>query len=160
MFSCKVAQIKNVILWGNHSRKQYCDISNVQIEGFDEDYVREKLKQLDFHEIEKIMYERGGFILEKANGNAYISATKAIIDHLRDWFKGSDRTVSMGVVMGENLYGIPAGLCFSLPTVCVGNGEYKVIGDMELNEYQRRRIDESREELLKERGMVQKFLLQ
>ncbi len=29
------------------------------------------------------MYERGGFIQEKTKGNAYISATKAIVDHLK-----------------------------------------------------------------------------
>jgi len=51
--------------------------------------------------LEKIMYERGGFILEKANGNVHISATKAIFDHLREWFIGSERIVSMGVVLSS-----------------------------------------------------------
>lgn len=70
------------------------------------------------------MYERGGFILEKSNGNVYISATKAIIDHLRDLYIGSDRIVSMGVILDEEKYGVPPGLCFSFPTQCIGGGEF------------------------------------
>jgi malate/lactate dehydrogenase len=65
--------------------------------------------------------------LEKANGNVYISATKAIIDHLREWFQGSDKTVSMGVVLSTEKFGIPAGLCYSLPTRCLGKGDYQII---------------------------------
>lgn len=61
----------------------------------------EKMKKLDIQALEKEMYERGGFIHEKSSGNAYISATKAIIDHLRDWFGGSHMFVSMGVVLKE-----------------------------------------------------------
>lgn len=59
------------------------------------------MKQLDLPSVQKTMYERGGFILEKSNGNAHISATKAILDHLKDWYQGSDRIVSMGVVLED-----------------------------------------------------------
>jgi malate/lactate dehydrogenase len=104
------------------------------------------------------MYERGGFILEKSNGNAYISATKAIIDHLRDWFLGSDRIVSMGVVLKTEKYGVPKDLCFSLPTRCLGGGEYKIIDDLELFEVHQKRIAENRDELLKEKALVESYL--
>lgn len=80
------------------------------------------------------MYERGGFIQEKTKGNAYISSTKAIADHLRDWFQGSDRPVSMGVIVPQNMYNVPSGLCFSMPTYCLGGGEFKVIEDIKLSE--------------------------
>jgi hypothetical protein len=35
------------------------------------------------------MYDRGGFMLSKQGGNTFLSATKAIIDHLTDWYQGS-----------------------------------------------------------------------
>lgn len=111
-----------MVLWGNHSRKQYCDVNNVEVEGLEQAYVREKVKELDLQRVEKIMYERGGFILEKASGNVYLSATKAIIDHLKEWFQGTDRIVSMGVVLQTECFGVPAGMCFSLPTRCPGSG--------------------------------------
>jgi hypothetical protein len=53
------------------------------------------------------MYERGGFILKKSNENVHISATKAIIDHLKDWLMGSNKTVSMGVIVDNDTYGLP-----------------------------------------------------
>ena len=45
------------------------------------------------------------------------SAACATIDHLMDWYVGTEKIVSMGVrSCGE--YGIPAGLWTSLPVRC------------------------------------------
>jgi malate/lactate dehydrogenase len=107
--------------------------------------IEEKLKNLDIDLMEKEMYERGGFIQEKTKGNAYISATKAICDHLRDWFQGSDRPVSMGVIVPSTMYSVSAGLCFSMPTVCTGGGQYYVIENIKLNEEQVKRFAENQD---------------
>lgn len=88
-----------MVLWGNHSRKQYLDVNYMVIDGYSHEYITEKVKELNLPKLEKIMYERGGFILKKDSGNVYLSVTKAIIDHLREWFQGSDKTVSMAVVL-------------------------------------------------------------
>ena len=71
-------------------------------------------------------------MLSKEGGNTFLSATKAIIDHLTDWYQGSERIVSMSVVLGENTYGLRKGICFSLPVLCKGNGDYKVVDWFEL----------------------------
>lgn len=102
----------------------------MEVEGLSKEVVAEKMKSIDIANLEKNMYERGGFIQEKTKGNAYISATKAITDHLRDWFQGSHHAVSMGVVLSSQKYGVHEGLCFSMPTRCVGGGEYKIIEDL------------------------------
>lgn len=79
---------------------------------------------MDTAALEKEMYERGCFIQEKTKGNAHLSATKAITDHLKEWFQGSDRTTSMGVVLNTEKYGVTERLCFSMPTRCLGGGKY------------------------------------
>lgn len=61
-------------------------------------------------------------MLSKQGGNTFLSATKAIIDHLTDWFQGSQRVVSMGVIVKEDVYGLTKGTCFSLPCLCSGMG--------------------------------------
>lgn len=33
LFDCKMSQIKNAIVWGNHSKKQFCDLTQIEIEG-------------------------------------------------------------------------------------------------------------------------------
>ena len=52
------------------------------------------------------MYDRGGFIVSKQGGNTFLSATKAIIDHLTEWFKGSEKILSMGVIVNKQIYGL------------------------------------------------------
>ena len=116
------------------------DASHVEVDDMPLEEVAEKMKSFDVSILEKEMYERGGFIHEKSKGNAYISATKAIVDHLKDWFGGSHRVVSMGVVLKTEKYGIPPGLCFSMPTTCVGGGEFKIIESLQLNEDQKKRM--------------------
>lgn len=63
----------------------------------------------------------------------YLSVSKAIIDHLRDWFLNKDKVISMGVIPSKSIYGIPSDLCFSLPCYCEGDGNYRVLDDLNLN---------------------------
>lgn len=54
--------------------------------------------------------------------SSVFSAANAVVDHLRDWYMGTDKIVSMGV-MSHGEYDIPAGLWTSLPVKCK-NFEY------------------------------------
>ena len=94
----------------------------------------------DIDALEKEMYERGGFIQQKTKGNAYISATKAIYDHLKDWFQGSDRPIPMGIIVPKKMYNIPAGLCFSMQTICSGMGQFYAMDDVKVTEQQLKRF--------------------
>lgn len=49
-------------------------------------------------------------------------------------------------------------MCFSLPTRCLGGGEYQIIDNLELFEEGQKRIFENREELLKEKALVESYL--
>jgi len=70
----------------------------------------------------------------KARGNSSVfSAANAVKDHLRDWYKGTDKYVSMGVI-SEGDYGIPKGLWTSLPVICK-NFSYTVVKNIELTEF-------------------------
>lgn len=63
------------------------------------------------------MQKRGGEILDVRGGSSVFSAANAVIDHLRDWYRGSDKIVSMGVVSNGD-FGIPKGLWSSFPVRC------------------------------------------
>ena len=53
------------------------------------------------------MYDRGGFMHQKKSGSMFLSATKAIMDHLTLWFQGApNKIVSMGVVLQKEIYGL------------------------------------------------------
>lgn len=47
LLGCKANQIKNIFVWGNHSRKQFWDPSRIEVEGLSNEFISEKLKGLD-----------------------------------------------------------------------------------------------------------------
>ena len=64
---------------------------------------------------------------------AVFSAASALVDHLRDWYLGSDKIISMGV-MSKGDYGIPEGIWTSLPVKCK-DFEWEVVPDFKLSEF-------------------------
>lgn len=44
--------------------------------------------------------------MKARNNSSVFSAANAVKDHLRDWYKGTEKYVSMGVV-SDGSYGIP-----------------------------------------------------
>ncbi len=67
--------------------------------------------------------QRGGEVLKVKGSSSAFSAASAVIDHLRDWFMGSDKIVSMGI-QSKGDYDIPKGLWSSFPVKCLGNFKY------------------------------------
>ncbi len=61
-----------------------------------------------------------------------------MVDHLRDWYQGSDNIVSMGV-FSDGSYGIAGGLMSSFPVRCKNFG-YEIVKDLELSEFCREKI--------------------
>ncbi|CAD8065221.1 unnamed protein product [Paramecium primaurelia] len=144
-----IDQIKRVIIWGNHSLTQYPDMTHSIINGkqasetFSKDFLRNALIQQ--------VQQRGGQILQLSRGASTISGAIAVKDHLRTWFLGTsqDNWTSFGVISDGNHYGIPKGICFSLPVTCK-DFEFKVVGDVELDDFAKQRIQLSLVELQKE----------
>ena len=57
------------------------------------------------------------------------------------------------VVSDGKLYGIPEGLCFSVPVTCK-NFEAQVVSDIELDEFSKQKIEQSIGELLREKSQA------
>ena len=117
----KVKDVRNVIVWGNHSPTVFPDLCITEIG-------EEKVKDIlpaDWMEKELIseIQLRGGKILMQKGISSCLAAAQAIIDHIKDWRCGSQDILSMGVIVEEDLYEglIPSNLCVSLPVRCLGN---------------------------------------
>lgn len=61
-------------------------------------------------------------ILDITGSSTFISAAKAIMDHLMDLFCGSQKIASKGVILKKSQYGIDADICFSMPILCLAKG--------------------------------------
>ena len=100
--------------------------------------------------------QRGAEIIEARGASSAASAANAAIDHVRDWVSGSEDIVSMGVD-SEGRYGLDKGLIYSFPVVCA-QGDWKIIGDIEVNAFSREKMIATETELREERDAVAHLL--
>ena len=114
---CKVKgdDVEGVMIFGNHSVTQYPCVTHIKVKGQPIKSLVEKYwMELTF--VPKVQ-KRGGEILNVMGRSSVFSAANAVVDHLRDWYLGTDKIVSMGV-MSNGEYDIPVGLWVSLPVKC------------------------------------------
>merc|ERR1712154_706352 len=132
-FYCDVENIKNVIIWGNHSKTQYPDISHGYLTCNKTGKVLTSLKSaindefwIDNTFISTVQ-QRGKAIIDARGLSSAASAANACLDHVRDWLCGSDgRIVSMAVYAKGNGYGVEEDLIYSFPVTC-SNGNYNIV---------------------------------
>lgn len=79
-----------------------------------------------------------------------MSPANAIKDHLRDWYLGTEPGdfVSKAVILDEVKYGVPKGMCFSMP-VETKDWNFKVV-DFPIDQFTKDKINRSIEEIGKE----------
>lgn len=57
----------------------------------------------------------------------------------------------MGVIVEGGKYGVDGDLCFSYPCNVGADGEWTIVEGLEINEFQRSKIDATQKELVEER---------
>lgn len=153
-----VEDVKNVIIWGNHSLTQYPDVNHgeVVIAGKKQS-IREATKDdkyLNEVFIPKVA-KRGAEIIAVMKKSSAASAANAACDHMHDWWVGTKpgEYASMGVISDVNSYGVAPGLIYSFPLTCK-NGEWQIVNGLNIDEFSRKKLQETEKELLEERKMA------
>jgi len=145
-----VANVKNVIIWGNHSSTQYPDVNHGQVSG---KTIREAVNDDSYlnQEFIKTVQVRGAAIIEARKLSSAMSAAQAIVDHVRDWVLGTPEGewVSMAVP-SDGSYGIEKGLIYSYPVTCK-NGKYQIVQGLKIDDFSRQKMDITKQELVEER---------
>jgi malate dehydrogenase len=148
-----VGEIENVIIWGNHSAKQYPDIAHATIAGrpaaevvADDAWLRDVFVPT--------VAKRGAAIIEARGASSAASAANAALDHVRDWIHGTPEGVwTSAAVPSDGSYGVDGGLFSSFPVVSRA-GTWEIVPGLEIDDYARERIDASIAELREERDAV------
>ncbi|EAR21088.1 malate dehydrogenase [Nitrococcus mobilis] len=152
----RVNELRQMIIWGNHSSTQYPDISQATVKGRRANGLvdRQWLTQ-DFI---PTVQQRGAAIIRARGQSSAASAANAIIDHMRSWILGTpeDDWVSMAI-LSDGSYGIAEGLFFSFPCRCSA-GNYQVVEGLEIDEFSRTRMLATEQELAEERGAIKHLL--
>ena len=153
-----VEDIKNVIIWGNHSLTQYPDVNHGEvIVGGKRQSIRDAVKDdkyLNEVFIPKVA-KRGAEIIAVMKKSSAASAANAACDHMHDWWVGTKpgEYASMGVISDGNTYGVAPNIMYSFPCVCK-NGEWQVVNGLKIDDFSRAKMAETEKELLEERKMA------
>ncbi len=151
-----VADVKKVTIWGNHSTTQYPDLSQTLVQG----KAALSLVERAWYESDYIprVAKRGAEIIEARGASSAASAANAALEHMRDWALGTpnDDWTSMGIP-SDGSYGIEKGLMYSYPVRCRG-GEYEIVQGLPVDEFSRKRMQATENELKEERAAVQQLL--
>ena len=147
-----VADVQDLVVWGNHSPTMFPDLFNAKVGG------RRAVDAVDDmawyeHEYLPNVGKRGAAIIEARGASSAASAANAAIDHMRDWALGADGLRSMAVP-SDGSYGVAEGIVSSFPVRCAG-GEYTIEQGLEIGDFAQAKIDITVNELVGERDAVQ-----
>ncbi|GMI64185.1 cytosolic-NAD-dependent malate dehydrogenase 2 [Hibiscus trionum] len=149
----QVSDVKNVIIWGNHSSTQYPDVNHATV---GDKPVRELVKDDEWLNGEFIttVQQRGAAIIKARKLSSALSAASAACDHIRDWVLGTPEGtwVSMGVY-SDGSYNVPAGVIYSFPVTCK-NGEWTIVQGLAIDEFSRKKLDLTGAELTEEKELA------
>lgn len=149
--------VKNVIIWGNHSNKQFPDLAHAVVckDGKehnakalinDEDWVKKVFTPC--------IQNRGAAVINARKLSSATSAAKAVVDQMRDWWFGTKdgEWVSMSVYSDGTHYGAPNDIYFSFPVTIDAQGHYKIVDGLSMDDWSKEQFNISGEELKEERA--------
>ena len=151
-----VTDIRQMIIWGNHSATQYPDIHHATVGG----KAAIDMVESDWlaNEFIPTVQQRGAAIIKARGASSAASAASAAIDHMHDWALGtpSDNWVSMAIP-SDGSYGVAAGIIYSHPVRCSG-GKYEIVQGLEISDFSQERMLATEQELCEERAAIESLL--
>jgi malate dehydrogenase len=151
-----VSEVKQAIIWGNHSATQYPDLHHCTVKG------QPALAQVEAgwyaDTFIPTVQQRGAAVIKARGSSSAASAASAAIDHVRTWMLGSAAGdfVSMSVP-ADGSYGIREGVIYSYPVTTAG-GIYSIVQGLAVNDFSRARMSATEKELREERDGVKDLI--
>jgi malate dehydrogenase len=152
----QVDQIEKMVVWGNHSPTMYPDYRFATVGGAAvKTLINDDVWNRD--QFIPTVGKRGAAIIEARGLSSAASAANAAIDHMRDWILGSHgRWVTMGIA-SDGSYEIPENVIYGFPVTCAA-GEYSMVKGLEIDEFSRKQMTHTLDELLEERNGIKHLL--
>jgi len=145
-----IAEVKNAIIWGNHSSTQFPDASHATIGGKPAKEVINDDAWLRDTFIPTVQ-KRGAAVIAARKLSSAMSAAKAACDHMKSWWEGTKpgEFVSMGV-FSDGSYNTAKGVMFSFP-VTISNGKWSIVQGLPIDDFARAKLEATGKELCEER---------
>ncbi|MBX2825056.1 MAG: malate dehydrogenase [Gammaproteobacteria bacterium] len=151
-----IADVKKMVIWGNHSTTQVPDISYATVGGkaaadlVDQSWARE--------EFIPTVAKRGAAVIQARGSSSAASAANGVVDHMATWVRGTaDGDWTSMAVPSDGSYGIEEGLIYSFPVTCK-DGDYSIISDLDVGDFIKDKMMVSQAELTDERETVKDLI--
>jgi malate dehydrogenase len=152
------SEVKNVVIWGNHSNTQYPDWHHATIGGQPAAKVINDDPWLQ-GAFMKTVQERGKAIIEARGKSSALSAAQAACDHARSLYTVTQKDDSVALcVLSDGSYGTPEGIISGFPCTTDGKGNWKIVPGLAMNDFSKQKAAITWKELCDEREMVKDLL--
>lgn len=157
-----VADVSNVIIWGNHSGTQYPDARHASVRQGDTKVPLIQVMSDDAwlkSDFITTVQQRGGAVIKARGLSSAMSASKAIGDHIHDWWYGTkeEEYTSMGIP-SDGSYNIPPGVIYSFPVKIAPGGEYEIVKGLAQDDFDTEKLKATYDELKEEAVAAQELL--
>ena len=156
--STNVSEVKNMIIWGNHSPTMYPDFENMDCNG---QSGKDAISDMDWinNNFLPIVQQRGKAVIDSRGASSATSAAKAALDTV----VACENPTAPGdcfsaAVITDGSYDLPDGIICGMPLRTLEDGSIEIVKDVVLSEFAKEKIQISTNELLEERAAVEDLL--
>jgi malate dehydrogenase len=152
-----VRDVKQLVIWGNHSATLFPDFTNAKVKGkAASEAVDKSWLETEFI---PVVQQRGAAVIAARGASSAFSAAQALVDHVRSLLTPTpgDDSFSAAVV-SDGSYGVAKGIVASFPLRSKGDGGYEIVKNVTLNDFAKAKVAATIAELEKERDLVKDLL--
>ena len=153
-----ISDIKNMIIWGNHSPTMYPDAENTIIEGELGNSVINDMNWIESDFIPTVQ-QRGKAVIDARGASSATSAAKAAIDTIIACENPTESGECFSAaVASDGSYDVPEGLICGFPLITQKDGAVDIKRDIALSDFGKTKIKISIDELLAEKEAVKHLM--
>ena len=153
-----IKNVKNMIIWGNHSPTMYPDIENVLVDGKLGKDAIDDMNWVEEYFLPTVQ-QRGKAVIDSRGASSATSAAKAALDTIIACEKPTEDGDSFSAaVSSDGAYDVPEGLICGYPLITLSAGSVEIKRDVSMSEFAKEKFQISIDELESEREAVKHLL--
>jgi malate dehydrogenase len=153
-----IKNVKNMIIWGNHSPTMYPDIENVLVDGRLGKDAIDDMNWVEEYFLPTVQ-QRGKAVIDSRGASSATSAAKAALDTIIACEKPTEDGDSFSAaVSSDGAYDVPEGLICGYPLITLSDGSVEIKRDVSMSQFAKEKFQISIDELESEREAVKHLL--
>ena len=153
-----IKNVKNMIIWGNHSPTMYPDIENVLVDGKLSKDAIDDMNWVEEYFLPTVQ-QRGKAVIDSRGASSATSAAKAALDTIIACEKPTEDGDSFSAaVSSDGAYDVPEGLICGYPLITLSDGSVEIKRDVSMSQFAKEKFQISIDELESEREAVKHLL--